>query len=137
MNFRPACLFLVPLLLAATPARADTCATVEVRNVRPGQGFLMVAAYADAATFGKTAVASLRLPAGDAVMNFQLCGLPGTSVALTSFQDLDGDGKMARNLLGMPTEPWGASGSPGPFGPAWETSALALDGTVISLSLSQ
>jgi uncharacterized protein (DUF2141 family) len=134
MNFRPACL---TLLLAAAPAWADTCATVEVRNVRPGQGFVMLAAYADAATFGKTSIASLKVPAGEAVMSVQLCGLSGAQVAITGYQDLDSDGKMGRNLFGMPVEPWGASGTPGSFGPSWETTAVALDGKTIGLSLSQ
>jgi uncharacterized protein (DUF2141 family) len=135
MNFRPACL--VTLLLAAAPAFAATCATVELRNVRPGQGFVMLAAYGDAASFGKTAMSSLRVPAGEAVMKIEMCGLSGSQVAITSFQDLDSDGKMGRNLLGMPTEPWGASGTPGAFGPSWETTAVALDGKAISVSLSQ
>ena len=45
-------------------------------------------------------------------MRFEFCGLSGDCVALTLFQDLDSDGKMGKNVLGMPTEPWGASGSP-------------------------
>ena len=40
------------------PAPAQACATVQVNNVRPGQGHLMVAAYASAETFGKQALAS-------------------------------------------------------------------------------
>ena len=107
---------LATLLLAAAaatfaPAFAQICATVEVDNVRPQQGLLMVAAYGSAETFGKTPLAQLRLPAGDAKMKFELCGLSGSEVALMLFQDLDSDGQMGRNLVGMPTEPWGASGS--------------------------
>jgi uncharacterized protein (DUF2141 family) len=109
--------------------------------VRPQQGQLMVAAYADAESFGKKAVTSLRVAAGDAVTSFQLFGLGGLSlgsnVALTMFQDLDSDGKMNKNLLGMPTEPWGSSGTPGVFGPSWETGRVALDGKTIVVKLSQ
>jgi uncharacterized protein (DUF2141 family) len=134
--------FMTTLALAAAaalPARAaEGCTTVEVRNVRPQQGYLMVAAYLDAEAFEKKAAAAqLRLPAGEATMSLQLCGLAGPQVALTLFQDLDGDGKMARNLVGMPTEPWGASGSPGAFGPSWETGKVALDGSTIVVTLTQ
>ena len=122
---------------AAAPTWAQGCATVEVHNVRPQQGFLMLAAYADADTYNKTPLAQMRLAAGDASMTFQLCGLSGESVALTLFQDLDSDGKMGRNLLGMPTEPWGSSGSPGMFGPQWETGKVALDGRTIVVKMSQ
>ncbi len=130
------------LAIAATHgiAQAETpagCVQVEVQNVRPQQGQLMVAAYADAESFGKKAVTSLRVPAGEAVTRFQLCGLSGSQVALTLFQDLDSDGKMNKNLLGMPTEPWGSSGTPGPFGPSWDTGRVALDGKPIVVNLSQ
>ena len=124
--------------LLALPAAAQTgCATVEVHNVRPGQGFLMVAAFADAASFRSRPAVSLRLPAGEATMRFPLCGLAGDVVALTLFQDLDGDGKMGVNLVGMPTEPWGSSGSPGAFGPSWDTGKVALDGSTLVVHLSQ
>ena len=57
---------------AGTPA----CIDVEVQNVRPAQGHLMVAAYADAESFAKRAVTSLQLTVGAATtMRFPLCGI--------------------------------------------------------------
>jgi uncharacterized protein (DUF2141 family) len=131
-------LFLAAALLFTATAQAaapNGCVQVDVHNVRPQQGHLMVAAYADADSFNKKPLAQMRLPAGEAVTSFQLCGLSGDAVALTMFQDLDSDGKMAKNLLGMPTEPWGASGSPGTFGPTWDTGRVPLDGTPIVVKL--
>ena len=123
---------------AAQPtATQPSCATVEVHNVRPGQGFLMVAAFTDAASFRSRPAVALRLPAGEATMRFPLCGLAGEVVALTLFQDLDGDGKMGANLVGMPTEPWGSSGTPGASGPTWDTAKVALGGNPITVRLSQ
>jgi uncharacterized protein (DUF2141 family) len=126
--------------IAAThslPALAQDCSTVEVRNVRPGQGSLMIAAYADADSYGRKPVTSIRLPAGDAVMSFQLCGLNGSDLALMLFQDLDSDGKMGRNLLGLPTEPWGSSGTPGMMGPTWQTGRVTRDAAPIVVNMSQ
>jgi uncharacterized protein (DUF2141 family) len=128
---------LIPALLLASGAQAQTCAQVEVTNVRPQQGHLMLAAYGDAESYNKKPLVSLRLPAGEATMSFQVCGLTGNEVALALFQDLDSDGKMGRNVLGIPTEPWGSSGSPSPFGPKWETGRVALDGKAIAVRLSQ
>jgi uncharacterized protein (DUF2141 family) len=131
-----------PLALAQTPPTAPPadpasgCATVEVHNVRPQQGQLMLAAYGSAESFGKQAVKALRLPAGEATMRVQLCGLGGSEVALMLFQDLDSDGKMGRNLVGMPTEPWGSSGKPGMFGPQWDSGKVPLDGTAITVKMS-
>ena len=126
------------LAAAASPAAwAQDCATVEVRNVRPGQGSLMIAAYADADNYGKKPVMSMRLTAGDtAAMSFQLCGLEGTEVALMLFQDLDNDGRMGRNLVGLPTEPWGSSGTPGMFGPSWETGRVLRGAAPIVVQMS-
>jgi uncharacterized protein (DUF2141 family) len=120
----------------AAPALAQDCATVEVHNVRPQQGFLMVAAYGDADSYNKKPLVSKRVAAGDAVTTFELCGLTGTTVALTMFQDLDSDGKMGKNPIGMPTEPWGSSGTPGTFGPTWETGKVSRDGAKIVVKMS-
>lgn len=131
-----------PLALAQTPADAPQaepasgCATVEVHNVRQQQGQLMLAAYGSAEGFGKQPVKALRLPAGEATMRVQLCGLSGSEVALMLFQDLDSDGKMGRNLVGMPTEPWGSSGKPGMFGPQWDSGKVPLDGSAITVKMS-
>ena len=71
-------------------------------------------------------------------MSFPLCGLSGASVALTLFQDLNGNGKLDANVLGMPTEPWGASGKPVAMSaPTWETTVVPLDGTTIVVKLSK
>jgi uncharacterized protein (DUF2141 family) len=109
--------------------------TIEVRNVRVKQGQLMIAAYADAETFGKKAMVNLKAPAEDPTMRLELCGVRGSSLAITMFQDLDNDGTMARNLVGNPLEPWGTSGTSGPFGPSWETCQVRLDGSVIVVAL--
>jgi uncharacterized protein (DUF2141 family) len=121
---------------SAALAQTAGCITVEVQNVRPQQGQLMAAAYVDAVSFGKTPVAQIKVPAGDALTRFELCGITGDSVAITMYQDLDGDGKMGRNLVGMPTEPWGGSGTPGMFGPSWETGKVVLDGKPVVVKLS-
>ena len=125
----------VPFAFAQTPPAAG-CATVEIQNVRPLQGMLMVVAYGSADSYGKQPLAQLRVPAGEASMSAQLCGLSGSEVALMLFQDLDSDGKMARNMMGMPTEPWGSSGNPGMFGPKWDTGKVALDGSAIAVKMS-
>ena len=123
-------------LLQALPAHAQSCAQVEVHHVRPQQGHLLVEAFADAQSYGKKAVVALRVPAGDAITRFELCGLSPGNIALRIFQDLDSDGKMARNPMGVPTEPWGSSGKPGMFGPTWDLTQVALDGSPLVVRLS-
>jgi uncharacterized protein (DUF2141 family) len=142
-----ACSLLPGLVLAQTAAPADTaaasetpaqtCAQVDVHNLRAGQGFLMLAAYGSADSFGKKPLGAKRLAVGEAQMRIEWCGLSGEAVALMGYQDLDSDGKMGRNLVGMPTEPWGSSGNPGTFGPSWDTGRVVLNGQPIVVRMSQ
>lgn len=125
-------------VLCSTATLAQECVEVEVQGVRPQQGFLMVSAFTEEANYSRKPAQALRLPAGeDATMRFKLCGLQGSEVALLLFQDLDSDGRMARNLLGMPTEPWGASGSPAMTGPSWANTRKPLDGQPLLVRMSQ
>jgi uncharacterized protein (DUF2141 family) len=128
------------LAMSSLPARAAAaCVNVEVQNVRPGQGTLMVAAYADAATFSKTPVAATQMKTGaETTMTFPLCGVAGDRVALTLYQDLNGNGKLDNNVMGIPTEPWGASGKPAAMSaPTWDATAVPLDGATIVVKLSK
>ncbi len=122
---------------AASAAAGTVCVDVEVQNVRPQQGLLFLAAYGSAESYGKKPLAVLKAAAGDATTRLQMCGISGDSVAISMFQDLDSDGKMAKNIMGMPTEPWGSSGTPGMFGPSWETGKVTLNGSAVVVKLSQ
>jgi uncharacterized protein (DUF2141 family) len=114
------------------------CANVEVQNVRPAEGMLMVAAYGDAAGFNKSPLVATQMRAGAATMSFSLCGLSGASVALTLYQDLNGNGKLDANAFGIPSEPWGASGKPhAMMAPTWEMTMVPLDGSTIVVKLSK
>jgi uncharacterized protein (DUF2141 family) len=126
------------LAMSAAPAQAASCVTLEVRNVHAGQGMLMVAAYADAATFNKTPVVAVQVKAGAETMTVPLCGFPGDVAAFTLYQDLNGNGQLDKNVLGIPSEPWGASGKPAAMSaPTWETTAVPLDGTTVVVNLSK
>ena len=126
------------LSFLVSPAHAQDCAKVEVQNLKPGQGMLMLAAYSDAASFRKTAAASLQVQATAETMQVQLCGLSGSVVGLALFQDLNGNGKLDSNPLGIPIEPWGSSGKQSAFSaPTWETAQVPLDGSTIVVKLSK
>lgn len=120
------------------PAHADTCIQLEVQNVQPGKGNLMVAAYAAENSFDKTQASGQQVPAGAAAtQTLMLCNLPGQQVAIKMYQDVNGYGKLESNVLGVPTEPWGASGKvPALLAPTWESSVVPLDGKAMVIKLS-
>jgi len=125
------------LVLAALPALAQTCVPVEVHNVR-SEGMVMVAAYTRADDYDKNPLARMQLRPDGGTLSFPLCGLNGGAVALTLFQDINDNGQLDRNLLGIPSEPWGASGQPSAFeAPKWQTTQVPVNGSTIVVKLSQ
>jgi uncharacterized protein (DUF2141 family) len=136
-------LLLTPLLVAASlptlSSAAEACTAVEVQNVRPAQGLLMVAVYADEAEFRRLPVMSISQRAGEQeTMRFAVCGLEGREVAFSLFQDVNNNRKLDTNMVGMPSEPWGASGTlPGFSAPTWESSKVRLQGTPLTIALSR
>jgi uncharacterized protein (DUF2141 family) len=136
-----ACLALVGAAQAQTPAPAPapaSCTPVEVHNVRPDQGSLMVRAFDAAADYGKAPAATLQVKADGEVVSFQLCGLRNGVVAISLFQDLNGNGTLDRNAFGIPSEPWGASGKPSAFSaPTWEATHVPVDGKPLVVKLAK
>ena len=124
----------------AAPAHAQApggCVALEVHHLRVGQGPLMVAAYIDAASFGKVAMSQLQVNVTGETMTVPLCGLTGAAVAVTLFQDLNSNGKLDANPFGMPTEPWAASGRAAPMGPTWASAQVPLGSEPLVVKLSK
>ena len=131
-------LFTLTALALTASASAQTCTDIEVRNVRPEQGTLMLAAYGSAEDFSKKSVAMLQLRAGAETMRFSFC-VPGAGpVALMLYQDLNDNNKLDTNVMGIPSEPWGSSGKASGFGPpSWAAAQVPLDGKAIVVLLSK
>ena len=119
---------------AQAPAAAPPCAVeLEVQNVVPHRGRVVIAAYTSSESF-------FRQPAGgatrdasvDTTIKVALCDLAGSEVAVIVFQDLNGNGKLDRNAVGIPSEPWGTSGAGNPFGPpTWDATKVPTRGRVV------
>lgn len=109
------------VLAAGAPrvhAQDAPAVSVTVSGMKTTDGNILAAVY-DEASWGKgKAVAVGRASAGAAIVTLEL-KLPATGrYAVRLFHDIDGDGKMATNLLGIPSEPFGFSNNAAPsFGP--------------------
>lgn len=100
--------------IGAAPAARAADIEITVRNVRGAQGHVMVALYADEAAYAAgRQTAGCMLPAaagtGEAggAVRAVFAGLPEGRYGIAVYHDLDGDGKLDTNLLGIPTEPFG------------------------------
>lgn len=112
------------LLIAATAALAGTALagelTIEVLSVMPNRGRVYVALYDQPEAFPITdrqrANQVLASDASHLTVHFK--DLPPGRYAAAAFQDLNGNGKLDKNFLGIPKEPYGFSnGARGTAGP--------------------
>lgn len=111
---------------------------VELGRVQVGAGVVMVSIYADEAGFRKTPAASFKLSADQPVLRVPLCDVSGAEIAVTAYQDLNSNGKLDTNLFGLPSEPWGASGSSPTAGPpTWATARTRGDAAVVPVALAR
>lgn len=115
-------------LAAGSSLAADLDVTVRVAE--PGRGTVYSAVYDSSETFMKPerAVHASRGDVAGQAIQARYTGLPAGRYAVSAFQDLNGNGELDTNILGMPTEPYGfsagARGSMGP--PAFSDAAVAL-----------
>jgi uncharacterized protein (DUF2141 family) len=109
--------------------------TIEISGVIPDRGKVYVAVYDRAETFpisGRAHVGQV-LDSADNHLTVRFRELPPGLYAAVAFQDVNGNGKLDKNFLGMPKEPYGfsngARGAAGP--PKFSAAAVTLnpDGT--------
>lgn len=110
----------------ANPNAVSNPVQLVVKNVRAGQGRLKVAVFTTPENFpeGERADTSLTLDAAQATVHTSL--MVSGRAAIAVYQDLNSDGQLNRNRLGMPSEPFAfsnsARGKRGP--PAFDQAAL-------------
>lgn len=126
----------------ASSAHAEATAAAEpgttvlhlsIDNIRTDQGPVMVEILNSEAAFdGKApAISSLILPAREGSISAVIDALPAGEYAIRVMHDVDSDGELKTNMVGMPKEPWGISNNAaGRFGPPkWEDARFTLPAT--------
>jgi uncharacterized protein (DUF2141 family) len=127
-------------LLGVVPAQAADL-TVVVGNVTSNAGNVMVGLFDSAAVFPKTvtkggmAAAAGRDAAGRVTLVLRDLA-PGT-YAVSAYHDLDANGQLNNNLMGLPTEPYGFSNNVrGSFGPpSFQAAGIALPAQGLAIDL--
>ena len=127
---------LIPLGSAHAQDAAQEAASVTVTftGIQTPSGAIMAGLYDSEAAFaGGAPLKGLRIEVtgGEAVA--VVTGLAPGRYAIKAYHDVDGDGRMATNPFGMPTEPYAASnnarGNMGP--PAWSDAAFEVAGETV------
>ncbi|MEE8614633.1 MAG: DUF2141 domain-containing protein, partial [Roseateles sp.] len=119
---KPSLTATLALLLPLCSAAADL--TLQVQGLDPSRlqgATLMVAVYTDPASWLKQPQVGRRFSldaAADGQVTVVLKDLPEGPLALSVFQDANGNGRLDMNAMGMPVEPFGFSNDAvGNFGP--------------------
>jgi uncharacterized protein (DUF2141 family) len=98
-------------LSAASSAALAGDLTIEVSGIIPDQGKVYIAVYDRPETFpatGKQLMGQV-LAASDRHLTVRFTGLAPGRYAAVAFQDLNGNGRLDKNLFGIPREPYGFS----------------------------
>lgn len=112
---KPLQLLAIALVSACTGGTAAALTlTIEVTDARSAHGTVNAALYNDESTWlkvGNAVQISKVQSAGDKTL-LVFSGLAPGRYALSTYHDENGNGKMDTNVLGMPTERYGFTGSP-------------------------
>ena len=122
--------FLAWIGLAVMVSAADI--TITVQGIRNDAGKIAALAFVKADGFpDRVALAKsqAQVNAKKGTVTLVLKNVPEGKVALTILHDEDGDGKLKRNLLGIPTEGVGMTGKPlGNRAPKFEEAVIEIQG---------
>lgn len=131
MNFRK--LVFVFAVILAEPVAAGSV-TVTIANAETASGQIMISLVQGEAEFkGERApIAALTRRAIAEPMGFVFKNLAEGEYALRIMHDVNDNGELDSNFIGLPTEPWAfsnnATGNMGP--PTWEDVKFTIDGDV-------
>jgi uncharacterized protein (DUF2141 family) len=85
---------------------------VQVTNFKPAKGHILVSVYNKASGFPSKpniAFKNLRIPVNNATENIEIPDLPFGTYAIVAVHDVNSNGKLDFNALGIPKEAIGAS----------------------------
>jgi uncharacterized protein (DUF2141 family) len=113
---------------------------IDVEQLAPVQGTLHVALFDRADKFMKKHTAIIATKVTAPKLSLVFSNLPAGEYAFSIFHDVNDNGKLDTNLLGVPIEPWGFSNDArGRFGPpAFHQARFVLMGSrTITLTLNR
>jgi uncharacterized protein (DUF2141 family) len=114
----------------------SVCPTLNVTGLKAGEGVLMIAVYAKSEEFFKKPAWMTAQKVSNTSMQVPVCNLEVDEIAVTAFQDMNGNQKLDMNPIGIPTEPYAASGTPAMFGaPTWNDTKVTYKNTSATIAI--
>lgn len=103
--------------------------TVHISEVNEVQGYMMIAVYDSAEHFlSKELVAGAKVEVSTETVVYEFPDLPFGKYAISVYHDVDSDGRLDTNFIGIPKEPYGFSNNDmGLFGaPSYDRAVFLL-----------
>ena len=111
---------IVTAALCLSQAAKSDALTININKVSESSGSIMIAIIANEEQFKNKAAstASAIVPAAQGSTSITFHNLNAGEYGVQVMHDINGNGELDANLVGMPTEPWGFSNdAAGSFGP--------------------
>jgi uncharacterized protein (DUF2141 family) len=97
---------------------------IEILNVEQGKGKIVVELYKDKSDWLKTPFRQLTLPSDESTKTASF-DIPAGKYAVSIYQDTNENGRLDRNMLGIPKEPVGFGNNYRPLGkPSFESAVV-------------
>ncbi len=116
-------ILLAMVLTASKSMNQQSALPIEIVNVQKKRGKIVVELYKDKSDWLKTPFRKLTLPT-DELAKTALFTVPPGKYAVSIYQDVNENGKLDQNFLGIPKEPVGFGNNYRPFGKPKFESAL-------------
>lgn len=130
--------FTVATLFSALASAANAGElSVKVTGLNQEKGEIMVAVFNQKTPWLKQALMSQKVAAKGTAVEVKFENLPDGDYAISAIHDLNANGGLDTNAIGMPTEPYGFSNdAAGNFGPpSFEQAKFSVDQAKKSISL--
>jgi uncharacterized protein (DUF2141 family) len=131
--------FVIVGALAGNSLASAADLTVDVAGLLNAKGTVMVAVFDSAGHFLKQPLRTAAVAAQPGQVQLLISDLAPGDYAVSLFQDENGNGKLDKNLVGMPVEPYGfsndAAGSNGPPGFEQARVQVGAAGNTVTVSL--
>jgi uncharacterized protein (DUF2141 family) len=102
-------LFLIACLTAGVGSLFAQTLTIEVDNIEPDKGYLMVGVFNNKSNFPDIYIQGQRIKAINETMVFTFNNLPLGTYAVSVYQDTNENEELDKNFLGIPKERYGFS----------------------------
>lgn len=113
--------------------------TVNLTDLKPSASSVIMGIYGTKNKFldEKDKLKTCKFASSGTTATFEIEGLDYGSIAISLFQDMDGTGKINKNMLGVPTEPYGFSNNfrPSIRAPVFKNCAFAYSATAHSIDI--